>query len=526
MDDIEIALWVNWIAGREYQVSILRSPFGLGTHRFVVPESSSLLTDIEAGPSEDQRDVRRRARAADRSPLLELREQGDELSGLVFAGENRDPFRRSMDLAIQTGAWLRLRLTFQNAPAAADWPWEALVVEGKGQFLANLPRVSFERTPGLAQSVAPPPVRRNGILRILILCASPEGFHKLDIKREKARVAAVFRKAGIKIKVIAVSNRSALDKAGAASIPFDILHVICHGDFEENGGVLLLEGEAGASRLTSRELTALLRRPPALVFLNACHSARGAHDPFSGFAESLLRAGTSAVIGMRRPITEKAAQEFAPEFYRYLAAGEKVAHALAKWREQSLRNEADWAVPVLYLGCEDFALLTSLETSPPTSPDPKPQRPLWVLAATLATLAAFALTALVFFTGESSDPRCPSPRGLDLPMVFIPAGSFDMGSDKEKVERPVHRVTITKNFCLSATEITAEQYAKALGAAAPAEGGSTQGRHGVAGHDSLRRSSSEARARSWLPTAHRSAMGIRRTRRSSGRRNGKSGRRR
>jgi formylglycine-generating enzyme len=471
VEEIELALWVTHASGREYIASIIRSSCGVGTHRFVVPEDSSLLNDAEAGPAEHLRDVRRRTCVADRSPLMQLRQQGEELFRLVFAGENREPFRQCLNRAGEIGAWLRIKLIFHQAPAAADWPWEAMVVDWTGQFLANLPRVSIERSPGLAQSVAAPPTMRNGILRILILAASPAGLEKLDVKREKSRVAGVFRKAGIRTKVVAATTRAELDRATAVAIPFDIVHVICHGDFEENQGVLVLEGEReDGSRLVSPELTALLRRPAALVFLNACHSARRARDPFASFADSLLRAGTSAVIGMRRPIAEEAAQIIAPEFYQHLAAGEKVGRALAKWRELSPREDAHWAVPVLYLGCEDFALLAPRSAVPPAAPEEMPRRRPWVLVAAVAALAAIALT-VVLLPGESSDPRCPSPRGLDLPMVFIAAGSFDMGSDREKEERPVHQVAITRSFCLAATETTTEQYAKAQGAAAPTQDG-------------------------------------------------------
>jgi len=39
-------------------------------------------------------------------------------------------------------------------------------------------------------------------------------------------------------------------------------------------------------------------------------------------------------------------------------------------------------------------------------------------------------------------------------MVVIPAGSFDMGSDKDPSEQPVHRVTISRSFAIGKTEVT------------------------------------------------------------------------
>ena len=46
-------------------------------------------------------------------------------------------------------------------------------------------------------------------------------------------------------------------------------------------------------------------------------------------------------------------------------------------------------------------------------------------------------------------------------MVVIPAGSFDMGSNSEPNEMPVHQVTIKKAFAMSKTEVTQGQW-KAL----------------------------------------------------------------
>ena len=58
-----------------------------------------------------------------------------------------------------------------------------------------------------------------------------------------------------------------------------------------------------------------------------------------------------------------------------------------------------------------------------------------------------------------------------IEFVYIPAGSFAMGGDEkyggEDDERPVHKVTITKGFYLSATEITQKQWQSIMGEPAP-----------------------------------------------------------
>lgn len=356
MNEIELQLWILWISGREYQASILRSPHGLGTHRFVVPENSSLWADEEAGTSEDARNVKKRA-AWEPSPLRLLQIQGSELFRLVFAGENLEPFKKCLADAEANRVRLRLRLTFQNAPAAADWPWEALVVGWTGQFLANMPKVSFERVLGLEQRAVVPPMATNGYLHILVVSASPSDMTRLSVIREKSRILAAFKQAGVSIKVRTATSRATLGKVTASKVPFDLIHVISHGDFADNEGGIWLEDELKeGSRISSPELPAFLRKPAALVFLNVCDSGRGAHDPFAGLAEALIRAKTAAVVAMRRPIGDEGAVKLAQTFYQHLAQGLTVATSLAEWREASSRNDADWAVPVLYLAGEDFAI--------------------------------------------------------------------------------------------------------------------------------------------------------------------------
>jgi formylglycine-generating enzyme required for sulfatase activity len=48
-------------------------------------------------------------------------------------------------------------------------------------------------------------------------------------------------------------------------------------------------------------------------------------------------------------------------------------------------------------------------------------------------------------------------------MVVIPAGSFDMGSNKDASEQPVHRVTIARAFAIGRTEVTQGQWKAVMG---------------------------------------------------------------
>ena len=48
-------------------------------------------------------------------------------------------------------------------------------------------------------------------------------------------------------------------------------------------------------------------------------------------------------------------------------------------------------------------------------------------------------------------------------MVVIPAGSFDMGSNNDPNEKPVHRVTISRTFAMGKTEVTQGQWKEIMG---------------------------------------------------------------
>ncbi|MCR4572252.1 MAG: SUMF1/EgtB/PvdO family nonheme iron enzyme, partial [Lentisphaeria bacterium] len=56
------------------------------------------------------------------------------------------------------------------------------------------------------------------------------------------------------------------------------------------------------------------------------------------------------------------------------------------------------------------------------------------------------------------------PNGVELKMVKVAAGSFMMGSnDGDSDEKPVHKVTLTKDFWLGETEVTQSQYEAVMG---------------------------------------------------------------
>ncbi len=67
-------------------------------------------------------------------------------------------------------------------------------------------------------------------------------------------------------------------------------------------------------------------------------------------------------------------------------------------------------------------------------------------------------------TPLSSDSPKTFQNSFGMEFVFIPNGSFEMGSiDGHPDEKPVHRVTISNSFYMGKYEVTQEEYMKATG---------------------------------------------------------------
>ena len=108
-------------------------------------------------------------------------------------------------------------------------------------------------------------------------------------------------------------------------------------------------------------------------------------------------------------------------------------------------------------------------------------------------LAAVALAFTVSGTGRGKEPQSPGPPvpawarvskeqiqaaakagvpvakeidlggGVTMKMVYIPPGSFMMGSEEYGDEKPVHRVTITRGFYMGIHEVTQAQWRAVMG---------------------------------------------------------------
>lgn len=503
MENVELEIRISGLDGRRHRASVERGPSSVGGSRtFDLPE----VAGVPAGAG-DWRDLRRQAAPQDRSVFSILNDQGRALFDLVFAGEIYVAFLRSYELAREGGLWFRLQLSFDHAPQAIDLPWEALVFAREGNALALLDRVSIERRLIKAPSIEVPRVSADGRIRALIAGACPHGMDKISVEAERKWIKAALGKA-VETRLLEHTSLSKLGKELADSAGFDLVHFLGHGDFETGEGGLWLEDERGDGvRLGSRELPATLRRPVSFVFLNVCHGGRSSANPFAGLAEALLRSGVRGVVAMRREISDKGAVALARQFYKCVAQGDTLTRALAKARQSVVDTHyGDWAVPMLYLAGEDFALLPhplpigvllGPDLDPGETPEPgtdavpAPRRALfesekgktpWTLKRIVALVLMILVAAFgMWFVWPSrspggdlpgpgpipvpdpdikTDPACPGPPDAGIQFALIPAGGFLQGNDKGKdEEKPAHLVELTAPYCLGRFEITRGQFA-------------------------------------------------------------------
>jgi len=96
-------------------------------------------------------------------------------------------------------------------------------------------------------------------------------------------------------------------------------------------------------------------------------------------------------------------------------------------------------------------------------------------AALLVWPVVIAAAALPLWPAAVAVAQLPevTENSLGMRLVKIPAGEFEMGSNEEEDEKPVHRVRITRAFLLGQTEVTQAQWRKVMDSAPwkGAEGG-------------------------------------------------------
>jgi hypothetical protein len=356
--------------GDVYEGRVVESPVGETEEvRFALPFSDLDLERflLRIGHA------RRRVRSADSQRLAEIREFGGALFDAVFRDAVGVCLRRSLDRVDGENKGLRIRLRLPSN-RLADVPWEFLYDRATGRFLCLSEQTPVVRYIELAESS--PRVQVNGPLRMLVVLSSPADYPPIDVEQEWANVQAA-------VSGLTSSRRLEIERLEEPTLDqlrrklrrgdFHVLHYIGHGgvDYETGDGVLVLQDQAGMSRLEpGRDLSTLLydERSLQLVVLNSCEGARSeGTDPFAGTAQALVRQGVLAVLAMQFEITDESAIIFARNFYEALADGLPVDAATNSARKAVFAaSRTEWGTPVLYMRAPDGELFRDVRPGPAT----------------------------------------------------------------------------------------------------------------------------------------------------------------
>lgn len=411
MDYLDFELHIEPGTGRQYPVSVVRSPAGVasGTLQFpfdtlalehqlrglelAVLKSSSLRRDIVVS-------------APETSSVAEF---GRQLFASLFTDHVETAFRRSQDRAQSERKGLRVRLRV-DAPELAALPWEFLYDPSEGDYVCLstgtpvLRYFEFDRPP---EAVA---VQRP--LSVLGVIASPSDRPALDVRHERERIeqatARLQASGDVRVEWLEGSTWRDLQRAMRRG-PYHVLHFVGHGGFDAAAGegVLAFTDDAGRSSLLgATEVGRLLadHQSLRLVVLNACLGARGSgEDVFSSTSAILVRRGIPAVVAMQYEISDLAAIEFSRSFYDAIADGLPIDAAVAEARKAvsvSARSSVEWATPVLHMSAPDGMLFRFEGARPASQPAPSPPA-----AATPAPSA-----------GATADPD-PAPAGAPMRAV-------------------------------------------------------------------------------------------------------------
>jgi tetratricopeptide (TPR) repeat protein len=384
--------------GGSYAVEVA-SPKGEGRGTFTLPRDLSTAPAAEplteAGAPRDL--IARPSPAIPLDARQDARQVGIELFQSLFAGEVASLFHASLSSLPGQGHGLRIQLEIDaRRPELAmlqDLPWELLCRRDTEDVLCLDRRTPVVRSL-YAHREHRPPIPGSEKLRILAVAANPSDSLTLELEQEFLNLAAAWKGREREVEVVLQEGggREELRRAFLAA-PFQVLHFMGHGQFDEaagRGAILLEDGAGAAHRVGGRDLAEELQgfESLRLVVLNACQTARSVGergpDPFGGVATAQVMSGVPVVIAMRRPIPDAAAVAFSRVLYERLADGDPVEAAVTEARLAIRRlprsSDSDhWATPVLFLRGPDGSLF---------APAPEPRFSSRLRLIAVAVLAA------------------------------------------------------------------------------------------------------------------------------------------
>lgn len=242
-------------------------------------------------------------------------------------------------------------------PGLAALPWEWMPV---GEQTLGMGWPACRTTPGLPAASRGRPLVRVPLRALLIgdtLAESAWRHHLPDARQEVLALDAAIRAGaqGAEVTVLMGAEASyARVLHELRTGRFDVVHFAGVSHYDESGSYLMLhDGKVGASEL----VTLLIKRPPALLFLNALYSgfvpvfcqafplqlrAGTSYDDHYralrrlriGFERAAARAGVGTFIGTMGLTNDVLAGRVSRAFYDALLSGRTAAHALRDARRQ------------------------------------------------------------------------------------------------------------------------------------------------------------------------------------------------
>lgn len=277
-----------------------------------------------------------------------LEEWGRRLHDTVFAAPENAALLRQLlaapeprELTIATAESALLRL-----------PWE-LMADAAGSLAQ---RVAVRRQLKEPAELAAREVQLP--LRMLYIVSRPGDTGFIDPRLTTRALVAALDPLGGNVRLdfcrppTVARMEELLRAAQTASDPYDIVHFDGHGNFlpEAQIGALCFEkpddgsGDSKTDHVRADRLGDLLAQYQIpLVVLEACRSATvGKTAVFRSVAPRLIQAGVASVLSMGHAVHVEAARLLLDRFYRELAGGATIGHAVAQGRAALRGTPARW----------------------------------------------------------------------------------------------------------------------------------------------------------------------------------------
>lgn len=363
------------------EIRVLQSTFDRPREPFNFPEEDRKKIDAKVQEfsqillTKDNEDRRRQ--------LAE--EIGVDLYRILLPNKIGRTCERSFDaLAPDEGLQLRLSFGRDYDHQLGSLPWELACKPETRRYIGKNQRFSVARYLDIGEQI--PPLEVKPPLKVLVVLASPdpatsEEFGYSSICKEyhhRVLEEAIGQAKNLQVRFLDQlvddgratlgALRNELRDARLADSPYHAVHILCHGSFRKNEGILFFERSDGSEQVvTGRELADSLTPEVRLVVLASCSTAKipiprvaGRH-PFAGVASALVACGKPAVLAMQFTVSEAAVAAFSKVFYHMIDMSEPIDVAVTEGRlaiqADGLSGALEWATPVLFLRAFDGKIL-------------------------------------------------------------------------------------------------------------------------------------------------------------------------